>query len=137
MNTFDHIKLGIRLTVALVIVLILVSAGCGKSGNPSGTAAPVPKPKEAASQLQQVFLASDPEVKDAANAASKALQTSDYEKAVVTLEAIKARGNLTFDQGIAVHNSMVALETKLIVASESGDANAKRAYDLLKKFRRN
>jgi hypothetical protein len=36
-----------------------------------------------------------------------------------------------------VHNSLVTLEANLINAAASGDANAQRAYDLLKKSKRN
>jgi hypothetical protein len=50
---------------------------------------------------------------------------------------MKEAGSLTVDQGIAVHNSMISLEARLISAVEAGDANAKRAYDQLKKSRRN
>ena len=132
----DKFELPLAFT-AIWAAVSLVITGCGKPADPSGTPAAVLKPKEAANQLQQVFVNAEPEVKKTATAASQALQTADYENAVVALSAMKERGNLTFDQGMAVHNSMVALEAKLIAAADSGDANAKRAYDLMKKTRRN
>ena len=76
------------------------------------------------------------EVKNDAIVASQALKSADYEKAILSLEAMKARQNLTFEQGMAVHNSMVSLEAKLIAVMEAGDPNGKRAYELLKKSRR-
>ena len=124
------------LACLLSVALLLGLSGCGKSNSPSEPSARAPKPKEAASQLQQAFVAAEPELKDTATVASKALQTTDYEAALVSLQTIKARGNLTFEQGMAVHNSMVALEGKLVIAADAGDPNAKRAYELLKKSRR-
>jgi hypothetical protein len=121
----------------LTTALLLSSNGCSKSAGDGASAAAPLKPKEAASQLQQAFVSADVAVKNNANIASEALRTADYEKAIQSLQTIKARQNLSFDQGLAVHNSMVALESKLISAMNAGDANAKRAYELLKQSRRN
>jgi len=120
-----------------VTTVFLIAAGCGKSPDKIEPSAVPLKPKQAASQLDQAFVQAQQELKTSANVASTALQTGDYEKAIETLERIKARGNLSFDQGVAVHNSMVALEHRLILAADAGDANAKRAYELLKKAHRN
>ena len=124
------------LACLLGATMVLGFSGCGKSTQPGEPSASPPKPKEAASQLQQAFVAAEPELKDTATVASKALQTTDYDAAMQSLEAIKARGNLTFEQGMAVHNSMVALEGKLVEAADAGDPEAKRAYERLKKSRR-
>ena len=122
------------LTCGLSTALLLVLAGCSKSpGNDVPTAS---TPKAAASQLDQVFTSANVEVKNDAKVASEALRTADYEKAIESLQALKARQNLTFEQGMAVYNSTVSLEGRLIAAMEAGDPNAKRAYDLLKKSRR-
>ena len=112
-------------------------AGCSESpeaGTP--TATPL-QPQEAASQLQQAFTSANPEVKNNATVASDALRTADYEKAIQSIQTIKARQNLTYDQGIAVYNTERALEARLIAGMNAGDPNAKRAYELLKKSRRN
>jgi len=124
--------------VLLGLFVSSVLTGCGKKpeAEPVVTAQP-PKPAEAASQLSQAFSAADQELKTVADAASTALQTADYEAAVQSLSMMKERGSLTVDQGIAVHNSMVSLETRLINAIAAGDANAKRAYEQLKKSRKN
>ena len=121
---------------ALTAALLLDFNGCSKSPPNDGSAAAPLKPKEAASQLQQAFVSADVQVKNNANVASEALRTADYEKAIQSLQTIKARQNLTFEQGMAVHNSMVAMESKLISAMNAGDPNAKRAYELLKQSRR-
>lgn len=119
----------------------LAFAFCGCSRKPADAAdAPSvtpPKPKEAATQIQQVFANANTEVKAVADVASQAMRTADYEGAVESLAVIKRQANLTPEQGMAIHNSMVSLEAQLIAAMNAGDANAKRAYELLKKARRN
>jgi hypothetical protein len=125
----------------LVIVLIaLVSAmlsGCGEKATPDAPRAAPPKPKEAASQLDRAFAGATPEVKSFSTAASQALQKEDYEGAVQSLQMIREKGGLSPDQGMAVHNSMVSLEARLISAMGMGDANAQRAYEQLKRSRKN
>lgn len=127
-----------RLACLLGAALLFGFSGCGgKPTQPGETSSRPPKPKEAASQLQQAFVAAEPEMKETATIASKALQTTDYDAAMESLQVIKARGNLTFEQGMAVQNSMIALETKLVAAADAGDPAAKAAYERLKKSRRN
>lgn len=124
--------------VALLLIgleAILGSTGCNKSAN--GDPPPPGTPKEAATQLQQVFAGAPPDVKGSVTVASDALRAADYEKAVQSLQAIMDRQNLTFEQGMAVHQSMVALERQMLSGVASGDASAKRAYELLQKSRRN
>ena len=121
----------------LFIALLLALNGCGKPSADSTPTGTPPKPKEAASQLQQAFVSANVEVKNTANVASEALRTANYEKAIESLQTIKARQNLTFEQGMAVYNSERALEARLIAGMSAGDANAKRAYELLKQIRRN
>jgi hypothetical protein len=118
-------------TVALVFLL-----GCGKSDEATGTAVPR-NPQEAASQLQTVFAKAAPDIKQTADTASNAMRKGDYEKAVVALQVIRSGTNVTFEQGLAVHNSVVALERQLVNAADAGDENAKRAYKLLKELKRN
>jgi hypothetical protein len=123
--------------LALCTGLLCLVAGCGKkTADPMQVAAP-PKAKEAASQLEQAFSGAKPEVKSVTTVASQALKTEDYEAAIQSLQIVKERGDLTPEQGLAVHNSMISLEAKLISAVGAGDANAKRAYEQLKKARRN
>jgi hypothetical protein len=123
--------------VCITLSGLIALSGCGKKEAKNEPTATPAKPREAATQLQQAFVAAEPEVKSVANAASQALQTSDYESAVQSLEMIKQKGNLSVDQGMAVQNSMISLEARLIAAMGAGDANAKRAYEQLKRARRN
>ena len=115
--------------------LLLVHTGCGKSGEDAARG--VLQPKEAASSLQQAFASAPQEVKKNADAASEALRSAQYEQAIVSLQAMTARNDLTLDQGMAVYNSMAALEAKLIADADAGNANAKKTYELLKRSRRN
>lgn len=122
---------------AVIAGLLVVASGCGKADKEfTGSAAP-PQPKEAATQIQQAFTGSSVEVKKNAEVVSESLRTANYEKAVETLQVIKAQPNLTLDQGMAVYNSEMSLEAKLIAGMQAGDPNAKRAYELLKKSKRN
>ena len=118
-------------TVALVFL-----QSCGQSDQATGAAVPR-NPQEAASQLQTVFAKAAPEIKQTADTASNAMRNGDYEKAVVALQVIRNGTNVTFEQGLAVHNSVVAMERKLVNAADAGDENAKRAYRLLKELKRN
>jgi hypothetical protein len=119
-----------------VAVLVVLGGGCRKSATESPSAAPVTKPAEAATQLQQAFVSAPAEVKQTATAASEALRAADYEAAMRSLQAMKARQDLTPQQSMAVHESSAALEARLIAAMERGDPNAKRAYEQLRRSRR-
>jgi len=121
---------------AVVLVWLCGVAGCSSKQEAGGNGAPL-KPKEAATQLQQAFNSAPEEIRQSAVAASEALKGADYERAVRTLEAIKAKPNLSLDQGLAVHASEVSLESRLITAMASGDPKARQAYEALKKSRRN
>jgi hypothetical protein len=126
------------LAPSICLALLLNLTACKKEPATQIEPAVVPvKPKEAATQIEQAFVATEGEVKTVANVASEALQKADYEAAVQSLELLKERGSLTVEQGIAVHNSMVSLEAKLIAAMEAGDPSARRAYEQLKRARRN
>lgn len=130
-------KTRILFNLAVFLLFVSLGAGCSKqSASPAERATP-PKPKEAASQLDQAFAGANTQAKSQASTASQALQSADYEKAAVSLQTIKEQGNLTVEQGMAVHNSMISLEQKLISAMEAGDPNAKRAYEQLKRSRQN
>ena len=94
-------------------------------------------PKEAATQLEAAFRESQAEIRDSAQAASEAIRRNEYEHAVVSLQTVKAQPNVTVEQGMAIHSSMVTLESELIRAIEAGDPNARRAYELLRAMNRN
>ena len=129
-----------RFLAGSVALALCIFAGCGKqagSDNPVLDAPPPKTPVQAAKQLEQAFVAAPPQVQTAVTTATEGMRTGDYEKAVAGLEVLKATANQTMEQGMAVHNSSVALEQKLIAGIQAGDPNAKRAYELLKKMKKN
>ena len=122
---------------SLIMAIILSASACNKSPNDTKAATiPLP-PKEAANQMQQAFSAANAEVKTRAAVASEAIRTADYPKAINAIQNIKARKDLTFEQGVAVYNSEVALETALLARVAANDPAAKQAYEELKKSKRN
>jgi len=94
-------------------------------------------PKAAASQLEQAFAGAGSEASAEAKAVAEAMQAGQYEQAVTSLQVIRQKENLTLDQGMAIHGSVISMETELIKAVQAGDPNAKRAYELLKALKRN
>jgi len=132
------IRIGRPQIIATVVgtVALVFLQGCGKSDPATGAAVPR-NPQEAASRLQTVFAKAAPDIKQTADTASNAMRKGDYEKAVVALQVIRSGTNVTFEQGLAIHNSVVAMERQLINAVDAGDENAKRAYRLLKELKRN
>ena len=121
---------------ALATGFIISVGGCKKSAE-EALVTPPKSTGEAATQLEQVFEQATIEVKQTVNNVSTAMRGGDYERAVVSLVVVRDSGKLTPDQGIAVHNSMVTMEMSLIRAMESGDPKAKKAYEMLKRLKRN
>lgn len=122
--------------VGLGLALALGLSGCGKSGGKGELVVP-DTPQEAASQLDQAFAAAPADVKANVDTASEAMRAGEYEKAVVALQSVKASQGVTLDQGLAIHGSIVSMEANLIQAMEAGDENAARAYQMLKRMKRN
>ena len=109
--------------------------GCSKSSDDQSEAVPR-SPHEAASQLQKVFETAAPEIKQTVSVVAEAMQKDDYEKAVVSLQIIRSGKNITLDQGLAIHNSELAIRRKILRGMEAGDENAKRAYQILRELKR-
>lgn len=114
---------------------LLLLSGCSKFSRDNDAIASTPK--EAASHLEQAFAAADAEAKRNAELASEAMRKGEYEKAVVSLQVIRSGENVSLEQGMAIHSSIVTLESQLIMAIEAGDPNAKPAHELLKRIKRN
>jgi hypothetical protein len=115
------------------VAALLTLAGCSRSDDGPAIAR---NPQEAASQLDQAFAAAAPEIKQSVAAASEALRSGEYEKAVINLQVVRSGEALTLDQGLAIHSSVVTLESSLVNAMAAGDPNARRAYELLKAMKR-
>ena len=130
-----QLKRMVRAAVDLGAALLLLLCGCGKADSKNGALA-VRTPKEAASQLERAFEKADPEIKKSVDTASEAIRKGEYEKAVVSLQVIRGSEGISLEQGLAIHSSILTLESKLISDMEAGDQNAKRAYELLKGLKR-
>ena len=124
------------LVLALGAALLLGLGACRKSDEDQAYKA-VRTPKEAAAQLEQAFADASPDAKQNAGLAAQAMRSGDYEKAVMSLQALRRSGSVNLQQGLAIQGTIVALETTLIEAMDAGNANAKRAYELLKQMKRN
>jgi hypothetical protein len=123
------------LTAVLCVFALFWLDGCSKSVEHHSEAVPR-SPSEAASQLQKVFETAAPDIKQNVNVVTEAMRKDDYEKAVVSLQIIRAGKNITLDQGLAIHNSELAMRRKILSGMEAGDENAKRAFRLLKELKR-
>lgn len=124
----DPTRRSFPIAAAALWLLVASSTGCGRGGDDFRVAE---TPKQAASQLESAF-AANPQFSGAARAASEALRSGDYQTAVESLQTIKASQDVTVQQGMAVHSSLVALEAGLISAMEAGDPKARQAYERLK-----
>lgn len=113
------------------VVTLLAMAGCGQRDETG----PAADPQQAASQLDRAFSGAPENFRSAAADASGALQSGDYGRAVESLGVLRASEGVTVDQGLAVHNSMVMLESRLLERIESGDVEAQKAYALLKRLK--
>ncbi len=122
------------LLACLASVTVLLLSGCGRGD--SG-AIDVTPPKEAASTLEQAFHQAPASVQDEVRQVSEAMRRGEYDKAVMSLQAVQEQSNVTLEQGMAVHGAMVSMESQLIQAIQSGDPNAVRAYELLRALKRN
>ena len=132
MNPFSPFRLPLWGVAAAVLMVL---PGCSKrdDGRIEATS-----PKEAASSLEQAFQNAAAPVQDNVRLVSDAMRRGEYDKAVLSLQAVKEQsGKVTVDQGMAVHGAMVSMESQLIQAIQSGDANAVRAYELLRATKRN
>ncbi|MGE3309672.1 MAG: hypothetical protein AB7O66_06855 [Limisphaerales bacterium] len=134
MSLFPHRLIRSLAVAGLAFASLALFQGCGGGGDES---ADVATPQEAATQIDEAFTTAEPELQQNIRVASEALREGKFEQAVVALQTTRSTTNLTLDQGMAVHNSMVALEQHLINAAANGDAEAQRAYDLLKRAKRN
>lgn len=116
-----------------MVVGWVFAVGCG--GDEQATSPLTASPEDAkatASQLERVFEEAPPEIRQNATIAQSAIATSDYEKAVASVLVMERTRGLTREQGLAVMNSRLMLESQLVEAMERGDPQAKRAFEMLR-----
>jgi len=123
------------LTSLLALAAALLLAACGRQ-DPSERPI-VTDPKAAATGLEASFENAPAAVQENVRLASEAMRKAEYEQAILSLGAVREQSNMTLDQGLAVHSAVVSMESELIAAMQSGDPNARRAYELLRALKRN
>ncbi len=124
-----------QMTVAwLVVATAIAITGCRRSTNDARIE--TRSPKAAASQLEEAFAQADSDMAEQARAAANAMESGQYQQAVASLQSIRSQQDLTLEQGMAVHGSLVSMEAQLIQAIQAGDPNARQAYELLKALKR-
>ena len=124
-----------RLTSFLALGASLLLAACGRQD--ASERPIVTDPKEAATGLEASFENAPAAVQENVRLASEAMRKAEYEQAILSLGAVREQSNMTLDQGLAVHGAVVSMESELIAAMQSGDPNARRAYELLRALKRN
>ena len=96
----------------------------------------VSTPKAAAAGLDAAFTSAPKDVQDNVRLVSQAMRDGHYDQAVVSLQVVRSQENLSLEQGMAIQGSILTLEQQLVQGVQSGDPNAKRAYELLKALKR-
>lgn len=114
--------------------LLLAAPGCGGGSDDPAHAETT---EQSATQLDAAFADASAGVKKGVTDASEALRKQNYQKAVVSLGVVQTSKDITLEQGMAIHGSMISLEAELISAMESGDKNAEKAYRMLRAMKRN
>ncbi len=120
---------------AASLIIALVVIGCG--GSDDGLLRTSSNPEEAADHLSDAFDGADQDSQKNASIASQAIKKGQFQKALYAIETIKAKPDVSFDQGVAINDSLVNLERELIYRVEDGDPKAIAAYELLKRINRN
>jgi short-subunit dehydrogenase len=120
-----------RLTVSAAAILLLLTA-CDKP-----RASSTVSPKQAAEIVQQAYATADAATKQAVASLSESMRKEDFEQAVISLTAIRAKPATTPEQHRAIIQSAQAIEMNLINRINAGDKNAERAYQLMKELKRN
>lgn len=118
--------------ISALCIVLFTACGSSDEGNirESGS------PEEAADHLTEAFAGADSEARKMAQMASDALRKSQYRKALASIEKIKSRPGVTFEQGVAIRDSLVNLESELI-SQKADDPKARAAYEMLKRIKRN
>lgn len=111
-------------TISFVVSLCLLGMvnGCGKSG---GEDAPLPTLEEVKPVLEKTFSDANTEVKGQINNVVGYIQNNDPVGALLHLDQLSNRTDLTREQRQAAAEATIAVNVKLQAAAESGDAQAK------------
>jgi hypothetical protein len=110
-----------RLALTLILtVLAAAAAGCGSSSAPPAALST----QEVAPALESAFKDASAEAKSAATEAAAAVQQNDNPKALLEIQRLSARQDLTAEQREAAARSMLAIMEQLRQAAARGDGAA-------------
>lgn len=129
-------KLTNRCPPTLALLGLLLGLGLSACNKRDGDAVNVGTPKAAAAGLDAAFSAAPAPVQENVRLVSQAMRDGHYDQAVVSLQVVRSQENLSLEQGMAIQGSILTLEQQLVQGVQSGDPNAKRAYELLKALKR-
>lgn len=121
--------------LGICLFLSVAMVGCGESDD--GLLRQSKSVDGAADHLSDAFKGADSESLKNAGIASAAIKKGQFQKALYAIETIKAKPDVSFDQGVAINDSLINLERELIYRVEDGDPKAIAAYELLKRINRN
>ncbi len=107
------------------IACLLMAVGCGekKAAEPLAV-------EQVPNAVENAFKEAPPEVKNSANEVIAAVQGKDEPKALVDLQNLSARSDLTPEQREAANRSIISLNQKLSEAAAQGDQRAAQALEV-------
>ena len=111
--------------LATVVLSVLLTASCGQNEPPP----PMPV-EQVPATVENAFKEANPELKGSAGEIVTAIQGKDEPKALLDLQALFARPDLTPEQREAANRSMISLNQKLRTAAEQGDQRAAEALQV-------
>lgn len=106
------------------LALALLFVGCG--GEQQSQAPEALSVSEAPSTLEQAFAKAPEEVRTEAMEASRLMTGGDYSMALVILQKLCARTELTGDQRTLATRSMLTAQQQVAAAAERGDEESKK-----------
>ena len=115
-----------RNTILFSTFAILLSSGCSKKVEP-------PKPlavEQAPTSLDEAFKNAKAEAKALAVEATAALQAKDYAKALLALQSLSGRSDLTAVQRDLASRAMLAVNKALSEQASTGDQKAQQVLQI-------
>jgi hypothetical protein len=128
-------QLTFRIAIVFLASCLVLAPGCMQSGKGGGEVS-VATATQAESQLQGAFINAPDDLNRIVNRLVEALRSTDHEGAVRAVLDLRARKDLTPAQAIALHESEVTIVNRLASAMQSGDGNAKKAYEYYQENKR-
>lgn len=116
----------VRKASFVACLFLLLAGGCSKQPAP-------PKPlavEQAPTSLEEAFKNAKAEAKALASDATAALQAKDYAKALMALESLSSRSDLTSAQRDMASRSMLAVNKALSEQASTGDQKAQQVLQI-------